>query len=244
MIILIADAHVHSHTPRADDFRAMLQAIATSSHDVIFLGDILDLWIAMPRYEDPYCAEFLAWCRREKERRRVVFIEGNHEFHVAKLHRQAFSDSAVLDFRLGHSLFLHGDLIQCNLVGHRVLHGIAKSRVGELIFHYAPCGPAIAHWAKNRFSSKARGIASFIPEKTILDWTTTVLNDDCRHIFMGHFHLGSAWTLPDGRSCNIVPAWKFHGDIGLLDNENASLQTGNWRELLGGAGEGPDAPQR
>ncbi|NMA45545.1 MAG: hypothetical protein GX945_03180 [Lentisphaerae bacterium] len=239
MIILITDAHIHSHNPRANDFRAMLQAIAASNHDVIFLGDILELWIAMPRYEDPHCQEFLAWCRREKERRRIVFIEGNHEFHVANLHRQSFSDSAVLSFRLGHSVFLHGDLIQCNLIGHRVLHRISKSRLGELIFRYAPWGPAIAHWAKNHFSSEARGIVSFIPEKTILDWAATILNDDCKHIFMGHFHLGGSWQLPGGRSCNIIPAWKLQGEIGLLDNENASLRIGNWREILGVSGAEP-----
>jgi UDP-2,3-diacylglucosamine hydrolase len=244
MIILIADSHVRSHTARADEFRAMLQTIANSEHDLIFLGDILDLWIALPRYESPYCAEFLHWCRQEKERRRIIFIEGNHEFHVARRHHQAFSDSAVLDFRLGSCLFLHGDLIQCNLVGHRILHNIAKSRLGELIFRYAPWGPAITNWAKKRLSSKSRGIASFIPEKTILDWTACTLKEDCRHVFMGHFHLGKSWELPEGRSCNIVPAWKYSGEIGLLDKENASFQTGNWRELLGVPGESPQAIQR
>ena len=67
-LLLVADAHVRPDTPAAQEFREFLSWVATTGYDVAFLGDILELWIGLKRYETALSAEFLAWCVREKAR--------------------------------------------------------------------------------------------------------------------------------------------------------------------------------
>ena len=62
-MIIIADAHVDDAGGHKADFFQMLRAIEKTNHDVIFLGDIFDLWIALPRYEKDCHKAFLAWCQ-------------------------------------------------------------------------------------------------------------------------------------------------------------------------------------
>ena len=83
-LVIITDAHVSAGTRAAEAFFRMLAKLSAGPHGVIFLGDIFDLWIALPRYETGLQHEFLKWCRREKARRTVGYVEGNHEFFVAE----------------------------------------------------------------------------------------------------------------------------------------------------------------
>ena len=69
-LILIADAHLNdSETDEA--FFRMLDRIRAlpSSYPVVFLGDIYDLWFALPWYESESQKRFLQWCKEEKQKR-------------------------------------------------------------------------------------------------------------------------------------------------------------------------------
>ena len=61
-MIIIADAHVDAAGNNVSDFFQMLQAIEKTDHDVIFLGDIFDLWVALPRYEKDIHRAFSRRC--------------------------------------------------------------------------------------------------------------------------------------------------------------------------------------
>ena len=56
-MILIADAHTGKANVGA--FFEMLEAIADTGETVVFLGDIFDLWIGLPRYETDQHRRFL-----------------------------------------------------------------------------------------------------------------------------------------------------------------------------------------
>jgi hypothetical protein len=109
---MIADAHLTCREPE-DEFFRMLDGVSRLPADIgiIFLGDIFDLWIALRGYENDDHRRFLDWCRREKERRRIVFLEGNHEFFVAKTYSDAFSYSSEDSYEDGALQWLHGDRI-------------------------------------------------------------------------------------------------------------------------------------
>ena len=79
MIFLVADAHLEDGQELDGEFSAMLEALSRTDCDVIFLGDIMDLWIAKPRYEKGCHEAFIRWCREEAAKRKVFFVEGNHE---------------------------------------------------------------------------------------------------------------------------------------------------------------------
>ena len=65
-MIIITDAHVSKIKGNDASFLKMLEALEKNSQDLIFLGDIFDLWIALPRYEDDIHREFISWCREQK----------------------------------------------------------------------------------------------------------------------------------------------------------------------------------
>ena len=91
-LVLIADSHVQPATEREDEFFQMLDCISSTDCDVFFLGDNLDLWIASgDRYEADAHRRFLAWCEHEKARRRVLMVEGNHEFYLKRHQTASFS---------------------------------------------------------------------------------------------------------------------------------------------------------
>jgi len=47
--VIITDAHVHPGFGNAESFFAMLTVLESLPVDVVFLGDVFDLWIALPR---------------------------------------------------------------------------------------------------------------------------------------------------------------------------------------------------
>ena len=232
MRLFIADAHIQEGTPQAADFHHMLDAISETSHDVVFLGDILDLWIAIPRYEKDRFKDFIQWCQKEKPRRRLVFLEGNHEFFITRRHGDLFHASAVGMLQEGDCAYLHGDHIQGHQFGHWLLHYLTKSLFGICVLTCLPWGPAIANWARRTFSSKAKGTAGHFPLKPIRQWAKREMENGMQHVFLGHFHSYHQWKFSRKRSCTILPAWKFHQEIGLFDEKTGKLAIAPWRRLL------------
>ena len=93
---MIADAHIRRNQSDGGAFFDMLAALEGGPGDVVFIGDMLALWIALPRYENALHRAFLSWCRRQKAHRRIGFVEGNHEFFLARSHATAFTWSTDL----------------------------------------------------------------------------------------------------------------------------------------------------
>ena len=59
MLILIADSHLSENTSNLVEFKKFLEWISRSDYDVCFLGDIMELWIALPKFENAMHREFL-----------------------------------------------------------------------------------------------------------------------------------------------------------------------------------------
>ena len=62
-MIIITDAHISKAAGNHATFFRMLASLESHQQDLIFLGDIFDLWVALPRYEDNAQRQFVAWCR-------------------------------------------------------------------------------------------------------------------------------------------------------------------------------------
>ncbi len=234
MLILVTDAHIRDNTPAAADFLAMLERIAASRHDVVFLGDIVDLWIALPNFANAFGGDLLDWCRRQKTRRFVAYVEGNHEFFVHRHHGVDFSCSSELALTRGDCVFLHGDRIQMMSRLNSFILWLAKSRFGYAAMRWAPWAPAITAWVKSKLSSEARGIADNLPETAVRVWAEREdRRSPGRQVFVGHFHVPAAWAFAGGGVCRVIPAWKNGQGIGLFDPATGAYQAGPWRELLG-----------
>ncbi|MEJ2365241.1 MAG: hypothetical protein P8017_11290, partial [Deltaproteobacteria bacterium] len=108
MLIFISDLHFDDgsageHNVPTDAFKIFFEDIAGTADwltkegrvideiKLVFLGDIFDLWVALPRYEDDAQRQFVAWCREQKKHRTIGFMEGNHEYYLARNRAQDFS---------------------------------------------------------------------------------------------------------------------------------------------------------
>ncbi len=231
MIFLVADAHLEDGQELDGEFSAMLEALSRTDYDVVFLGDIMDLWIAKPRYEKGCCQAFVRWCREESARRKVYFVEGNHEFFVASRHREAFTEATAGSLRLGDTLFVHGHLIQGKPWSfNRWFIPLCKSWLGSLVLTLMPCGQAFARRVKRSLGN--RHPTPVLPEEEVRRWAEPLAAKGGLHeLFLGHFHKGGSFAVGE-LECHALPPWKQGGMAALYAHDTHSVTVGNWKELL------------
>ena len=233
MIFVVADAHLEAGDSLDGEFREMLSHLSRTSHDVLFLGDIMDLWVGKERYEQGCHREFLQWCRSELPHRRIYFVEGNHEFFVAGNHAEDFTEAVAGTLMLGRALFQHGHAIQGNPFSfNRLFIPLCKSWFGNLVLTCMPFGCAFANLVKRMLGGR-HGEPVF-PRTEVRNWAGRLVASDhtLATLVVGHFH--KAGTLDVGSAtCHALPAWKSTGEAALFNPDDNTLTCDNWRRLIG-----------
>lgn len=233
MLILIADAHVQENTATAETFEQMLTLLAASEHDVVFLGDIVDLWVELPNFPNSFTQRLLAWCAQEKERRLIGFVEGNHEFFVCRHQSASFTMCSEHILHYANCQFLHGDRVYSMSLFNSALLWLAKSRLGHFLLRFFPGAPRLVYWLKGKLSSEARGIKDTLPAEKVLAWAEKQMaKEPCQEIFMGHFHVPADWEVAEQGRCRVVPAWKNDQMVGCYNRETGQYRIENWRQAL------------
>ncbi len=226
-LILVADAHVSKARGNAPAFFRLLDALARFDDDLVFLGDIFDLWVALPRYENELHRGFLAWCRRQKQRRSVGFLEGNREFFLTASHADAFSWCVTGPWYQDQSgnLFCHGD--QINRLDFRYLsfHRISKNRLSCLLLQGLPLGPALAEHLKRRLKHTNPAFRRRLPIDQIEGFAETRFREGARTIFAGHFHRTYTYRSPGGGQLHALPAWLTTGCVSRYHPVEGTLET-------------------
>ena len=231
MIFLVADAHLEDGQELDSEFSAMLDALTRTQYDVVFLGDIMDLWIAKRRYEKGCHEAFIRWCREESARRKVFFVEGNHEFFVASSHKSVFTRGVEGSLRLGDALFVHGHAIQGKPWSfNRWFIPLCKSWLGSLVLAVMPCGQAFARRVKHSLGNRHPN--PVLPEEEVRRWAEPLAaKEEFHELFLGHFHKGGDFAV--GKlQCHALPAWKNGGMAALFAPDTHYVTVGHWRELL------------
>lgn len=228
-MIVVADSHVSEENGNVAEFRALLTRLEKSREEVVFLGDVFDLWIALPGYELDLHREFLAWCARRKTHVSVGLIEGNHEFFVAEERGESFSWCSP-DARQGPagSLFVHGDLIDRRDRGYRFLRRASKNRVMKSLLRSFPAaGKSLVAAAKKRLDLKD---GKHIPEDEIRAFAESEFARGAKMILAGHFHRYYAYAGPEGCSLHVLPAWLDTGIVTRFDPALKQVRCCHWRE--------------
>lgn len=183
-IWVVADTHVNEGDDSEKRFLELLESISDSSDDVVFLGDIMDLWIGISRYETKVQTSFIDWCLREKERRRVYFLEGNHEYYVVRNHRNIFFEASEDYLVIDGVYFAHGHTIQGKWYSfNRMFCLFAKSLLARCIMALLPFGGRFAAWLKRKLSGRGKGV--YVPKNEIVKWLS---EHKFSEIVLGHFH--------------------------------------------------------
>ena len=231
---MIADAHLSRRRGNLEAFFHMLAMLGEGPGDVVFLGDIFDLWIALPRYEENCHQRFAAWCRRQKSRRRIGFVEGNHEFFVARAHRRAFTwctPGPWWQTGEGH-LFCHGDRINRADRAYLAFRMLTKNPVSRAVIRGLPLGPRLAEQVKRDLKGTNQAFRKHLPVAALRSFAEARFRHGARHIFVGHFHRSYHYEGLRGGVLDALPAWYLQGAVSVWRSSDQRLQQGPWQELL------------
>lgn len=231
-MILVADAHVSTEAGAAASFQHFLAAVSGTDQDVLFLGDIFDLWIGFSRYEKEAHRQFLAWCAAERSRRSIYYLEGNHEYFVTKNHSDRFAGGDPERLTLpGDVLAVHGDAVDRSDYGNLFFRFISKSALGYWVLKLVPGGPRFAHGVKRTLNSRQGGKTAGYPEDLLRAFAGKCFARGFRTVFMGHYHAPFVHETGDG-CLYVAPAWCGGERIGLFDESAGTVRFGFWQDLL------------
>ncbi len=177
-LVIITDAHISRPQGNSDAFFEMLATLEQGAGDVVFLGDIFDLWIALTRYEDDLHHRFLSWCQRQKPRRRVGFVEGNHEFFLAREHADAFTWCTQQAWwqDVEGNLFCHGDRINRFDRPYLTFRQLIKNPIARALICGLPLGPRLVHHVKERMKSTNQAFRKFLPQEQLRQFAAKPLS--------------------------------------------------------------------
>lgn len=234
-MIIIADAHIDDADDSGADFFQMLRLLEKTDQDLIFLGDIFDLWIALSRYEKDIHKKFLTWCRKQKPQRSIGFIEGNHEYFVAVERRDYFAwctDLSAWRDRHGN-LFCHGD--QINRRDHNYLRfrRLVKNRFTQEVTRFFPWGPVLSEALKHHLTKTNLEFRKRLPEKSLAEFAEARFTDGVHTIFVGHFHRPYLYRGAGGKTLYTLPAWHRTRQVTCYDSAAQRIDSRPWQELEG-----------
>lgn len=231
-VVVVADAHVSAGTAGA--FFEMLELIGRSRRRAVFLGDVFELWFAMPRYEDADHRRFLDWCTRQPQR--PIFIEGNHEFFVARAYGSRMLETGGTGipapewFRLGSVMLGHGDMMNGRDRSYRWFRRAIKNAVIRFLMLELPGGPALADWIRRKAKhTNAEHRKYLIVEELRKAGQRQLAIPGVRRVLVGHFHQEHAELAAEG--ITLMPDWLGTGKVGLLDPATGEIEIRRWQEL-------------
>ncbi len=231
-MILIADAHVNIAAGTDRPFFRMLSVLEETAEDIIFMGDIFDLWIALPRFEQTIHARFIAWCRRQKARREIGYIEGNHEFFLAQEKGDAFTwatDRACRSDGRG-TLFCHGDRINRQDRNYLRFRKLTKNSTVKQLLRILPAGPFWTEQIKKRLKHTNAAFRNRLPREEILHLLSTAQAAGAVRVFCGHFHQ-EAFFRQGGAVLHVLPDWCGTWKVTRLDPATGEVRHLHWQEL-------------
>ncbi len=233
-MIIVTDSHLSKARGNYTAFYKMLEAIENTEHDLIFLGDIFDLWIALPRYETNIHNKFIAWCLEQKNNRTIGFLEGNHEYYLASQRAEAFtwcSNDAWWQDDAG-TLYVHGDQINRKDKKYLLFKKLSKNSISKYILQSLPFGPKIADSIKGGLKKSNNKFRLQVPLDEIKFFADNRFAEGVDTIFMGHFHQEYCYRNPESKSLYVLPDWLGTQKVALFQKNPIKISTMHWRELL------------
>jgi len=198
--IFLADAHLVS--PADHNYRLLLQFLSGlegNTENLFIMGDLFDFWLGFP--SNPlrqYDAVLVALQSLRQSGCRLIYFEGNHDFHLGDLfHKRLAAEihtgPSIVDLQ-GKRLFLcHGDQINHADYGYRLLRLLLHNPLTAAAIANFP--PSLAISIKERLQKTSRvgyqaKVERWDYRKIICDFALSVQQQGCDGLITGHFHLG------------------------------------------------------
>lgn len=197
--IFLADAHLA--LPGDANYRlllAFLRSLEGNTETLFIMGDLMDFWVGFP--SQPFRQYDLlldALLILKRSGCRIVYFEGNHDFHLGPVFRerlgaQVHTGPSIYTVQ-GKRLFLcHGDQINRSDHGYRFLRLMLHNRIVEAITGHVPPGLALRVRSLLQKTSRAGyrvKAARWDYRLIIREFARSVRDLGCNGLVTGHFHL-------------------------------------------------------
>ena len=234
-MIIVTDAHISKAAGNHATFFRMLASLEKNHQDLIFLGDIFDLWVALPGYESDIHHNFIEWCREQKKHRTIGFMEGNHEYYLTTERAQAFSwCSAEAWYRDdAGSLFVHGDQINRRDRNYLAFRKLLKNRVTKFIMNRLPFGPKYVESLKQRLKQTNTEFRMHLPREEVKLFAESRFAEGIDTILVGHFHQEYLYCNANSKKLYVLPDWFSTQKVTVFDQKLKKATYLHWKQISG-----------
>jgi UDP-2,3-diacylglucosamine hydrolase len=205
--IFIADAHLVS--PEDANYRLLLcflRELEGNIDTLYIMGDLFDFWLGFPTNPfSQYDAVLDALERLVERGCRLVYFEGNHDFHVGRIFSQRLRaeihTGPAIQSVQGKLLYIcHGDQINRADRNYHLLRFLLRSRLAAAGVRHFP--PTWAERIKERLQKRSRAgygakRVRWDYRRIILDFARKLQRQGYDGLVTGHFHLALREVIPD-----------------------------------------------
>lgn len=160
--IFIADAHLGK--PSDHNYQLLLRFLAElpgRTDLLVIAGDFFEFWLGDSATPFPHYRPVLdALAAVTGSGIRLVYLEGNHDFHLQGYFRRTFNadvfpEATTFDLD-GKQLYVcHGDLVNPADYGYRTLRGLFRNPLTRLLARILPA--AVPAWIADRLGRHSKG---------------------------------------------------------------------------------------
>lgn len=231
--LFIADAHLLD--PTDDNYRkllAFLREQGPQTRTLYLLGDIFEFWVGYRHSVFSAYVPLLEALRRMREHgTEIVYVEGNHDFHLGPYFEQVLGCRVLPDGGLveidGLTVHLgHGDLVDTADRGYRLLRFILRSRPLRGILNLCPPDWTweIARRA-SLLSQKNRGKTgcTWEPRQLLTDHALQRFAEGVDAVVTGHFHT-PLFERFEGKCLVAIGDWIGQYSYAVFENGDFALK--------------------
>jgi UDP-2,3-diacylglucosamine hydrolase len=227
-IFFTSDLHLSDASPEKNsNFIQFLQKELVPGDCLILGGDIFDLFIGRGAFFQKKYSLIIRVLKDAMARGvSIRYVEGNHDFLLGKLFLGSLGDWEVWPERgwvnhpQGKVYVEHGDLIDSEDYGYRLLRFFTRSLMGKILIKALPDWVLanIGEWSSKQ--SRKYNNLDRVPtakrehtQKLFTKYAKAKLSAGARYVFMGHSHLpqyevfldGSGWYVNVGFHEKKIP---------------------------------------
>lgn len=205
--IFLADAHLKDQAD--DNFQLLLrflQGLTGNADSLYIMGDLFDFWLGFPSNPFRQYDKVLdALERLVASGCRLVFFEGNHDFHMGDVFSRRLKaeihTSPIIREIQGRRLYLcHGDQINRADYRYRMLRLLLHNPMAAAAVRIIPLSLVLSIKEKLQDSSRSRyqfESARWDYRYIIREFASTAMQNGCSGLVTGHFHIAFCEQLND-----------------------------------------------
>ncbi|RQW89377.1 MAG: UDP-2,3-diacylglucosamine diphosphatase [Geobacter sp.] len=233
--VFIADAHLRS--PSDDNYQLLLHFLSDIRGTVktlFILGDLFEFWIGYDEKTFPHYLPVLDSLQKLAESGvEIVYFEGNHDFHLGKffsetLRATIYTKPAILDLDGKRVYICHGDQINIQDYGYRLLRFLLHSRATKALFPLFPSSLvfSIAKHLSCRSKKHHQERNKKKDYKSLLKrFADSQFNNGCDAIVTAHFHFPHLSIAENGETLLSLGDWITQFTYGELSSGKFSLHS-------------------